>query len=32
MDMRRSVLVALDVDSADAALLTDTVDTFLWSA
>jgi len=32
MDVRRTVLVALDVDSADAALLEDPVDTFLWSA
>ncbi|GAB3330608.1 hypothetical protein GCM10027355_36880 [Haloplanus salinarum] len=32
MDVRRTVPVALDVDSADAALLEDTVDTFLWSA
>ena len=28
--MRRTVPVALDVDSDDAALLEDTVDTFLW--
>ena len=32
MDVRRTVPVALDVDSDDAALLEDTVDTFLWSA
>ncbi|NIC00877.1 IS200/IS605 family element transposase accessory protein TnpB [Halobacterium sp. R2-5] len=32
MEVRRTVLVALDVDSDDAALLEDTVDTFLWSA
>jgi len=32
MDVRRTVLVALEVDSDDAALLKDTVDTFLWSA
>ncbi|MFB6168262.1 MAG: RNA-guided endonuclease TnpB family protein, partial [Haloferacaceae archaeon] len=32
MDVRRTVPVTLDVDSADAALLHDTVDTFLWSA
>ena len=30
--MRRTVPVALDVDSDDATLLEDTVDTFLWSA
>jgi hypothetical protein len=30
--VRRTVPVALDVDSDDAALLEDTVDTFLWSA
>ena len=30
--MRRTVPVKLDVDSDDAALLEDTVDTFLWSA
>ena len=30
--MRRTVSVALEVDSDDAALLEDTVDTFLWSA
>ena len=32
MEVRRTVPVKLDVDSADAALLEDTVDTFLWSA
>jgi len=32
MEVRRTVPVALDVDSDDAALLTDTVDTFLWCA
>ena len=32
MEVRRTVPVALDVDSNDAALLEDTVDTFLWSA
>jgi putative transposase len=32
MDVRRTVPVKLDVDSDDAALLEDTVDTFLWSA
>jgi len=32
MEVRRTVSVALDVDSTDAALLEDTVDTFLWSA
>ena len=32
MEVRRTVPVALDVDSSDAALLEDTVDTFLWSA
>ncbi|AFZ74308.1 hypothetical protein SAMN05443661_101197 [Natronobacterium gregoryi] len=32
MAVRRTVLVALDVDSDDAALLEDTVDTFLLSA
>jgi len=32
MEVRRTVSVALDVDSDDAALLEDTVDTFLWSA
>jgi len=32
MDVRRTVPVALDVDSDDAVLLEDTVDTFLWSA
>jgi len=32
MEIRRTVPVALDVDSDDAALLADTVDTFLWSA
>jgi len=32
MAVRRTVPVALDVDSDDAALLEDTVDTFLWSA
>ena len=31
MDVRRTVPVALDVDSDNAALLEDTVDTFLWS-
>ena len=32
MEVRRTVPVALDVDSDDAALLEDTVDTFIWSA
>ena len=32
MEVRRTVPVTLDVDSDDAALLKDTVDTFLWSA
>jgi len=32
MDVRRTVPVTLDVESDDAALLEDTVDTFLWSA
>ena len=32
MEVRRTVPVALDVDSDDAALLEDTVDTFLRSA
>jgi len=32
MTVRRTVPVKLDVDSDDAALLEDTVDTFLWSA
>ncbi|QLG47831.1 RNA-guided endonuclease InsQ/TnpB family protein [Natrinema halophilum] len=32
MDVRRTVPVALDVDSDDAVLLEDTVNTFLWSA
>jgi len=32
MEVRRTVPVALDVDSDAAALLEDTVDTFLWSA
>ncbi len=32
MEVRRTVPVALDVDTDDAALLEDTVDTFLWSA
>jgi IS605 OrfB family transposase len=32
MEVRRTVPVALDVDSDDAVLLKDTVDTFLWSA
>jgi hypothetical protein len=32
MEVRRTVPVALDVASDDAALLEDTVDTFLWSA
>ena len=32
MEVRRTVPVSLDVDSSDAALLEDTVDTFLWSA
>jgi IS605 OrfB family transposase len=32
MVVRRTVPVALDVDSNDATLLEDTVDTFLWSA
>jgi putative transposase len=31
MEVRRTVPVALDVDSDDAALIEDTVDTFLWS-
>ena len=31
MEKRRTVPVALDVDSADAALLEDTVDEFLWA-
>jgi len=32
MEKRRTVPVKLDVDSADAALLKDTVDEFLWAA
>jgi hypothetical protein len=32
MEVRRTVPVALDVDSDDAVLLEDTVDTFLWAA
>jgi len=32
VEVRRTVPVALDVDSDDAVLLEDTVDTFLWSA
>jgi IS605 OrfB family transposase len=32
MDVRRTVPVKLDVDSDDAVLLEDTVDTFLWCA
>ena len=32
MEVRRTVPVTLDVDSDDAALLEDTVDTFLWCA
>jgi putative transposase len=32
MEVRRTVSVTLDVESDDAALLRDTVDTFLWSA
>jgi hypothetical protein len=32
MEVLRTVPVALNVDSDDAALLEDTVDTFLWSA
>ncbi|QDX40806.1 RNA-guided endonuclease TnpB family protein [Salarchaeum sp. JOR-1] len=32
MEVRRTVPVALNVDSDDAALLEDTVDQFLWSA
>ena len=32
MEVRRTVPVTLDVDSSDATLLEDTVDTFLWSA
>ncbi|SDJ43207.1 transposase, IS605 OrfB family, central region [Halovenus aranensis] len=32
MEVRRTVPVTLDVDSTDAALLEDTVDTFLWCA
>ena len=32
MEMRRTVPVKLDVDNNDAALLEDTVDTFLWAA
>ncbi len=32
MAVRRTVQVALEVDSDDAALLVDTVDVFLWSA
>ena len=32
MDVRRTVPVALDVDSNAAVLLEDTVDTFLWAA
>jgi len=30
MEVRRTVPVTLDVDSDDAALLENTVDTFLW--
>lgn len=30
--MQRTVPVTLDVDSADAALLEDTIDQFLWAA
>jgi putative transposase len=32
MEVRRTIPVTLDVDSDDAALLEDTVDTFLWCA
>ena len=32
VEVRRTIPVTLDVDSDDAALLEDTVDTFLWSA
>jgi len=32
MEKRRTVPVKLDVDSADAALLRDTVDEFLWAS
>ena len=32
MEVRRTVPIVLDVDSSNAALLEDTVDTFLWSA
>ncbi len=32
MEKRRTVPVKLDVDSADAALLEDTIDEFLWAA
>ena len=32
MEMRRTVPVTLDVDGDEAALLEDTVDTFLWSS
>jgi transposase len=32
MEVRRTVPVALDVDSNDAALLEDTINTFLWCA
>jgi len=32
MEVRRTVPVVLDVDSDDAALLEDTINTFLWSA
>ncbi len=32
MEKRRTVLVKLDVDSPDAALLEDTIDEFLWAA
>jgi hypothetical protein len=32
MEVRRTAPVALDVNSDDAALLENTVDTFLWSA
>jgi len=32
MEQRRTVPVKLDVDKADAALLEDTVDEFLWAA
>jgi len=32
MEKRRTVPVKLDADSADAALLQDTIDEFLWAA